>query len=92
LLERVWDFAGRDEVLEWMTMPVGNVVFSTAAGFIHANRRLRGRAAKAMNIERTAGCVRVGYAVRAFELAVDEPMLPYGSYLDVGPTSDQTST
>jgi hypothetical protein len=73
-------------------MPVSNVVFAWAAVFIHTNRPMRGRVAKSMNIERTAGCVRVGYAVRSLELAVGEPLLPYGSYLDGDTASDQTST
>jgi hypothetical protein len=76
LLDRIWDYGGNDEAFDWMTMPVSNVVFAWAAVFIHAIRPMRGRVAKAMHIERVASCVRAGYAVRSFELAVGEPMLP----------------
>lgn len=93
LLDGIWDYGGNDEAFDWMTMPVSNVVFAWATWFIHTNRRMRGRAARAMNIERVASCVRAGYAVRSFELAVGEPMLPFGSsYLDGGVVGDDVST
>jgi hypothetical protein len=92
LLERVREYAFSDGALGWMPLSVAAVVFTWAAAFIHANEPLRGRVAKAMDVERTAGCARLGYAVRSFELAVGEPMLPYGSYLDGGAPRDGGST
>jgi hypothetical protein len=59
-----------------------NVVFGLAAWWIHTNASPRGRAAKQMNVEAIASCIRAGYAVRGFELAVGEPLLPFGSYND----------
>jgi hypothetical protein len=88
VLEGVWEYGGRDEAFGWMATPVINVVFALAACFVHTHRPLRGRAAKVMDIERVASCVRAGYAVRSFELTVGEPMLPFGSYLDRGVVGD----
>jgi hypothetical protein len=81
-IERVWGYGESDEAFEWMRADVSNAVFALAAWWIHANASPRGRAAKQMNVDAVASCIRAGYAARAFELAVGEPLLPFGSYLD----------
>lgn len=82
LLDNVWGYGGSDEAFEWMSAEVLNVVFALAAWWVHDNASPRGGAAKKMNIEAVASCIRAGYGVRGFELAVGERLLPYGSYLD----------
>jgi hypothetical protein len=92
LLDGIWDYGGNDEAFDWMTMPVSNVVFAWATWFVHTNRRMRGRAARVMDIEHVASCVRAGYAVRSFEVSVGEPLVPRGSYLDGAVRGDDSST
>jgi hypothetical protein len=76
LAEGISEYGNRDDAFGWMPIPVLNVMFTGAAIFIHSNVPMRGRVAKAMNVERTAGLVRWGYAVRGVELSVGEPTTP----------------
>lgn len=85
LIDNVWEYGGSDEAFEWMTIDVLNVVFALAAWWVHENESPRGGAAKKMNIEAVASCIRAGYGVRGFELAVGEPLLPFGRHLDDEP-------
>lgn len=70
LLDKLWEYSESDEPFSWLAPTVATVVLAWATDFIHTNGRMHGRVAKTMDIELTAACVRVGYAVRSFELRV----------------------
>jgi hypothetical protein len=91
LVDTVWDYGGTDDAFEWMGADVTDVVFALAAWWIHASASPRGRAAKRMNVEAIAACIRAGYAVRGFELVVREPLRPFGSYLNADESPMETS-
>jgi hypothetical protein len=61
LIDNVRKYGGSDEAFEWMPIDVLNVVFALAAWWVHENESPRGGAAKEMNIEAVASCVRAGY-------------------------------